>query len=71
LHRRRLQVSLFLYIQRMEAVCFQDRSVYVELIKKQVRFVWYIVSQEREQMSSQNYRQEIRLIFLVRLEMAL
>lgn len=49
----------------------QDRSVYVELIKKQVRFVWYIVSQEREQMSSQNYRQEIRLIFLVRLEMAL
>ena len=49
----------------------QDRSVYVELIKKQVRFVWYIVSLEREQMSSQNYRQEIRLIFLVRLEMAL
>ena len=47
LRHMRKQDSLFLFIVMMEADCFQDRSVFVRLIKRMAQSVWCIVAGER------------------------
>ena len=64
LQHMRKQDSLFLFIVMMEADCFQDRSVFVRLIKRDgaIRLVYRVAGKGTAEFSGMHTGAQLRIV---------